>query len=110
MKKGRQFQTALRAVVWGRFEIAAPFSCYHISMKGLFGLVALLITVGIIIHVISLQLELFQNRSTGEGRGTYGEGSLYVTDQDDILAPIDMAEGAKRALEVKGRIPNDLIR
>lgn len=79
-------------------------------MKGLFGLVALLITVGIIIHVISLQLELFQNRSTGEGRGTYGEGSLYVTDQDDILAPIDMAEGAKRALEVKGRIPNDLIR
>ena len=72
---------------------------------------ALLITVGIIIYAISIQLELFQSRSTtGEGRGTYGEGSLYVTDQDSVLEPIDRAEGAKRALEVKGRIPNDLIR
>ncbi len=79
-------------------------------MKGLFGLIALLITVGTIVYVISLQLELFQSRSTdGVGRGTYGEGSLYVTDQDDILAPINRAEEAKRALEVKNRIPENLL-
>jgi hypothetical protein len=83
---------------------------YNLGVKGLFGLVALLITVGIIIYAISIQLDLFQSRSTvGENKGAYGEGSLYVTDQDSILAPIDRAEDAKRALEIQGRIPNDLI-
>lgn len=82
---------------------------YNLVMKGLFGLVALLITIGIIIYAVSWQLELFQSRSISEGRGTYGEGSLYVTDQDDILAPIDRAEESKRALEVKSRIPDSLL-
>lgn len=78
-------------------------------MKGLFGLVALLITIAIISYMMLVQLDIFTAGSEKTIEAKTVDGTYYTTEVGAILDPIDKANSAKAALEVKSRIPKDLM-
>lgn len=73
-------------------------------VKSLFGLVALLVTVGLMVYIVSLQFDRFKNSpSPEESRGS------VIQEPEQLLDTIDMAEDAARALETRNRIPAELL-
>ena len=71
----------------------------------IFGIIGLLITVALVTYTITLQFRQLETGEVGEGASRYG-----VTKPGSIIDEIDLADDAARALEVRNKIPEDLLR
>lgn len=77
-------------------------------MRSVFGFVALMVTIAAIFYFVSLQFTQFEASESGSVSEDVRAGR--VGDPAGMIETIDMADDAARAIEVKNRIPEDLLR
>lgn len=77
-------------------------------MKGLFGVLALLITVALIGYILLIQLEIFERGASQRASGV-DVGFPYTSDPETIIDTIDVADDAARALELRSKVDTQFV-